>query len=156
MSDHTPSEPVDILLVEDNPGDVRLTKEAFKSIETEVLFHTVTDGAAITEYFDLREADAGKESETEEPSPDLVLLDLNLPRMDGFGVLDLLRSELEYPPPPVLVLSGSAACEDVRESYDRAANAYLTKPDHPDEFVALAKAIEEFWLEAVQHPSTPS
>ncbi|ARS89274.1 response regulator [Natrarchaeobaculum aegyptiacum] len=150
MSDHRPTEPVDILLVEDNPGDVRLTKEAFKSIDAKVEFHTVMDGKAATEYFDLCE------SEAKTPSPDLVLLDLNLPRMDGFTILELLRSELEYPPPPILVLSSSAAHEDVLESYDRAANAYLTKPDHPDEFDALAQAIEEFWIDAVQHPPTPA
>ncbi|ELY59090.1 response regulator [Natronolimnohabitans innermongolicus] len=150
MTAHTPSEPVDILLVEDNPGDVRLTKEAFKSIDSETEFHTVTDGEEATRYFDVCETDI------EGTNPDLILLDLNLPRVDGFRILEILRSELDYPPPPILVLSSSETEEDITESYDRAANAYLTKPDTPDEFDSLAQAIEDFWIESARHPPAPS
>ncbi|WP_226004355.1 response regulator [Natrinema salinisoli] len=150
MSSHTPSEPIDVLLVEDNPGDVRLTREAFKTVDSEIEFHTVTDGREATTYFDICETD------TASTDPDLVLLDLNLPRVNGIRVLELLRDELDYPPPPILVLSSSSADEDVRKSYDRAANAYLTKPDGPDEFDDLAHAIEDFWIESAHHPPAPS
>ncbi len=150
MTAHTPSEPVDILLVEDNPGDVRLTKEAFKSVDSETEFHTVTDGEEATRYFDVCETD------TEGTDPDLILLDLNLPRVDGFRILEILRNKLDYPPPPILVLSSSETEEDIIESYERAANAYLTKPDTPDEFDSLAQAIEDFWIESARHPPAPS
>ncbi|MDQ2049967.1 response regulator [Natronolimnohabitans sp. A-GB9] len=150
MTTHTPTEPVDVLLVEDNPGDVRLTREAFKSIDSEVEFHTVTDGKEATKYFDVCE------TETERPDPDLILLDLNLPRIDGFRVLEILQNELDVPPPPILVLSSSEAKADIVESYERAANAYLTKPESPAEFDTLAQAIEDFWLESAHHPPAPS
>ena len=150
MPSHTPTEPVDILLVEDNPGDVRLTQEAFKSIDSEIEFHTVTDGKAATRYFDVCETAA------EGIDPDLVLLDLNLPRIDGFRILEILEEELDYPPPPILVLSSSETEADIVESYERAANAYLTKPDTPDEFDTLAQAIEDFWIDSARHPPAPS
>lgn len=149
-SDYTLDEPVNVLLVEDNPGDARLTKEAFKSVDSEIEFHTVTDGKDVEAFFGLGDA------ETSEVCPDLVLLDLNLPRVDGFAVLGLLQNELDFPPPPVLVLSSSRDADDIIESYDRAANAYLTKPDTPDEFDSMAQAIESFWIQAAQHPPAPS
>lgn len=150
MASHTPTEPIDILLVEDNPGDIRLTQEAFKSIDSEIEFHTVTDGEEATRYFDVCETD------TAETDLDLILLDLNLPRMDGFEILEILKNELDYPPPPILVLSSSETEEDIVESYDRAANAYLTKPDTPDEFDTLAQAIEDFWIDSARQPPAPS
>ncbi|WP_238717368.1 response regulator [Natronorubrum halophilum] len=150
MTTHSPTEPIDILLVEDNPGDVRLTQEAFKEIDSEIRFHTVTDGEGATTYFDVCGTD------TSSINPDLVLLDLNLPRVDGFEILEILGDELDYPPPPILVLSSSETEEDIVKSYERAANAYLTKPDDPDEFDALAKAIEDFWIDSAQHPPAPS
>jgi len=150
MTAHTPTEPVDILLVEDNPGDIRLAQEAFKSIDSETDFHTVTDGEGATRYFDVCE------TETENTELDLILLDLNLPRKDGFTILEMLKNELEYPPPPILVLSSSETEEDVIKSYERAANAYLTKPDSPDEFDTLAQAIEDFWIDSAKQPPAPS
>ncbi|APX95260.1 response regulator [Natronorubrum daqingense] len=150
MSSHKPTEPIDILLVEDNPGDIRLTQEAFKAIQSEIEFHTVTNGEEATRYFDVCETD------NKSTNPDLVLLDLNLPRVDGFKVLEILSEQLEYPPPPVLVLSSSETDEDIIKSYDRAANAYLTKPDSPDEFDTLAQAIEDFWIDSARHPPEPS
>ena len=150
MAEHTPDEPIHILLVEDNPGDVRLTQEAFESVDSEIVFHTITDGSETGKYFDI-----GDVSESD-VSPDLVLLDLNLPRVDGFSVLRSLKNELDYPAPPILVLSGSSDESDIAESYDRAANAYLTKPRTPDEYESMARSIESFWLESVQHPPTPS
>lgn len=150
MTSHKPIEPVDILLVEDNPGDIRLTQEAFKSIDSEIEFHTVTNGEEATRYFDVCETD------NESTNPDLVLLDLNLPRVDGFDILEILGEQLEDPPPPVLVLSSSETEADIIKSYDRAANAYLTKPDDPEEFNTLAQAVEDFWIDLARHPPAPS
>ena len=141
-------ESVDVLLVEDNPGDVRLIEEAFSEVDIEMAFHTASDGG---------EALAILRERTNDPScsyPDLVLLDLNLPRVDGFDVLETLRTESEYPPLPVIVLTGSEAEEDIRRSYRESANAYLTKPAGPDEFVAMAEAVEDFWLDTAQLPPT--
>ncbi|MFC4440451.1 MULTISPECIES: response regulator [Natrialbaceae] len=150
MSNKTPDEPVDILLVEDNPGDVRLAHEAFKSLESVIEFHIVSDGEEAVEYFD------SHQSTESNPYPDLVLLDLSLPQMNGFTVLEKLDKELDYPSPPVLVLSSSQGEEDIAKSYENAANAYLTKPDDPTEFDSMAQAIEEFWLETARQPSSPS
>ncbi|TYT63375.1 response regulator [Natrialba swarupiae] len=140
---------MNILLVEDNPGDVRLTLEAFESTDSEIKFHTVTDGEEAAEYVD-------RDDGALEIHPDIILLDLNLPRVDGFTFLEHLKRDLDYPPPPVLVLSSSKTESDIRESYERAANAYLTKPRSPDEFDSLAQAIEDFWIESAQHPPAPS
>ena len=141
-------ESVDVLLVEDNPGDVRLIEEAFAEVDVKVTFHTATDGDEALSI--LREC----QNDPSCPYPDLVLLDLNLPRVNGFDVLEAIRSESEYPPLPVIVLTGSEAEEDVRRSYQEFANAYLTKPAGPDEFVAMAEAVEDFWLDTARLPST--
>ena len=142
-------DPVDVLLVEDNPGDVRLIEEAFAEVDVEVTFHTATDGdEALTILHECTD-------DSSSPYPDLVLLDLNLPRVNGFDVLEALRTEATYPPIPVIVLTGSEAEEDVRKSYRESANAYLTKPAGPDEFVDLAEAVEGFWLDTARLPPTP-
>ena len=146
MTEATSAEPIDILLVEDNPGDVRLTQEAFRSIDRAIEFHVVMDGEAAVKYAHqhLRPDD--------ERRPDLILLDLNLPRIDGFGVLEMLDEELDAPPPPVLVLSSSAATDDVEQSYEKGCNAYLTKPGDMDTYARLADSIKEFWVDCVQLP----
>ncbi|RQG95251.1 response regulator [Natrarchaeobius chitinivorans] len=141
---------MNILLVEDNPGDVRLTQEAFKSTDSEIEFHTVTDGAKATECVHVHQ---DSESSTD---IDIILLDLNLPRVDGFSFLETLKNELDYPPPPVLVLSSSESESDIVESYEQAANAYLTKPKSPEEFDSMAQAIEDFWIESARHPPAPT
>lgn len=148
MNDYTPDEPVDVLLIEDNPGDVRLTQEAFRATDSELSFRVLGDGEEAARYF--------RQPEDAAPCPDLVLLDLNLPRADGFDVLELLEEELDYPPPPVLVLSSSAAEEDIVESYAAAANAYLTKPDDMSEFASMAEAIEQFWIDTAKQPPAPA
>ncbi|MFP8956825.1 response regulator [Natrialbaceae archaeon A-CW3] len=145
MCAHTPNEPIEIVLIEDNPGDVRLTQEAFNAVESEVSFHVVTNGVEATQYFSERDAS------DPDDHPDLVLLDLNLPRADGFDVLDMLDTEIDYPPPPVLILSSSESKEDIIKSYEKAANAYLTKPQSPTEFDSMARAIESFWIDTAQH-----
>ncbi|WP_317175822.1 response regulator [Halomontanus rarus] len=132
-----------ILLIEDNPGDIRLTQEAFREAEFDVRMYTATDGMKAIDFL------------RDEASlcPNLVLLDLNLPRKDGFEVLEEIKADPELEHLPVLVLTSSTAREDVISSYEQHANAYLTKPDSPGSFVELAQTIEEFWLERVRLPS---
>ena len=146
MTDDSAGETVTILLAEDNPGDVRLIREAFRKVSIEPVFHTAADGQKTLDC--LR-----KHREDDTTYPDLLLLDLNMPHKDGFEVLEELREDPAYPPLPVLVLTSSAARSDVVRSYDLAANAYLTKPSTPDQFVSLARAIEAFWIHEAQLPS---
>ncbi|WP_092931638.1 response regulator [Natrinema hispanicum] len=150
MSQQSDSESVSILLVEDNPGDVRLIQEAFRATGFEPTFHTVVDGDAALEF--LRE----HVCETAGPSIDLVLLDLNLPRTDGFAVLEAIKDEQELMALPVIVLTSSKATEDIRKSYELCANAYLTKPSDPAEFAALGRAVEAFWIDEATLPSVCS
>lgn len=149
MTEHQEGEPVDILLVEDNPGDVRLTEEAFKDGRINNDLHVTTDGQEALDFLFQRAdyADA--------PVPDLVLLDLNLPRIDGKEVLREIRNDPDLQRLPVIILTSSAAQQDVIESYELQTNAYLTKPVSPDEFVALVRSIEEFWLTFVRLPPNP-
>ncbi|WP_242695536.1 response regulator [Halomontanus rarus] len=157
----TPSTPIEILLVEDNPGDVRLVQEAFREAALETTFHVANDGRKALDFLracqnpesDSEETESESESEFDSPSiPDLVLLDLNLPRVDGFAVLEEMRDDPEVPSPPVLVLTSSEDAEDIAKSYKRAANAYLTKPTSPDEFASLGTAIENFWFQQAELP----
>lgn len=155
----TPSLPIEILLVEDNPGDVRLVQEAFREAALETTFHVASDGRKALDFLRAcrsSESDSEEtksESELDSPSsPDLVLLDLNLPRVDGFAVLEEMRDDPEIPSPPVLVLTSSEDAEDIAKSYKRAANAYLTKPTSPDEFASLGTAIENFWFQQAELP----
>lgn len=140
------SESIDILLVEDNPGDVRLTREAFSEVSTDTTLHAVSDGDKALKFL------AQRTGESSPPSPDLVLLDLNLPRMGGLEFLETIQDDPDIPNLPVLVLTSSEAAEDVRESYQKSANAYLTKPTDPDEFVSIAQAVENFWFNRVALP----
>lgn len=132
----------DILLVEDNPGDVRLTQEAFRDAKFDVRLHIATNGDEAIEFLRDRES----------PCPDFILLDLNLPRRDGFDVLEEIRGDPELKQLPVLVLTSSTAREDIISSYKQHANAYLTKPDSPESFVELVQTVEEFWVERVRLP----
>lgn len=132
----------DILLVEDNPGDVRLTQVAFRAADFAVELHITTDGLEAMEFL----------RDEELPSPDLMLLDLNLPRKDGFGVIEEIRDDRDLECLPVLVLSSSTSEEDISSCYEKQANAYLTKPDSPDSFVKLVQSIEKFWVETVRLP----
>ncbi|MGQ3413171.1 response regulator [Natrinema versiforme] len=150
MSQAPSSDPVSILLVEDNPGDVRLIEEAFKSAGFATTFHTVTDGSAAIEFLQDRAAvEAG-------PDLDLMLLDLNLPRTDGFEVLETIKDDPALSSLPVLVLTSSEATEDIVKSYELCANAYLTKPTDPDEFADIGRAVESFWIDEATLPPVPS
>ncbi|SER73454.1 response regulator [Natrinema salaciae] len=139
-------EPAQILLVEDNPGDVRLTKEAFKQGRIENDLYVVTDGTEALDFLSQR----GEYADA--PRPDLILLDLNLPGKDGEEVLAELKDDSSLRSIPVIVLTSSRAEEDIVKSYELHANAYLTKPVDPDEFIETVRAFEKFWFSVVRLP----
>ena len=138
--------PANILLVEDNPGDVRLVEETFKDACLANDLHVVTDGDEAIEYVYQR----GEYADA--PRPDVVLLDWNLPRMGGDEVLAELKAESALRSIPVIVLTGSQAQEDVVRSDELQANAYVTKPVEPVEFIEVVQSFEEFWLRIVRLP----
>ena len=138
--------PIEILLVEDNPGDVRLTQEALGEAKVRNNLAVARDGVEALSY--LR-----REAPFEEASrPDLVLLDLNLPRKDGREVLAEIKADPALRRLPVVVLTTSAAEKDVLESYNLHANCYITKPVDLDQFVGIVSSIEDFWLTIVKLP----
>jgi CheY-like chemotaxis protein len=134
--------PVQILLVEDNPGDVRLTEETFREGKLWINLRVARDG--IEALMLLRDA-AGLR-------PDLILLDLNLPRKDGREVLADIKGDERLRRIPVVVLTTSAAEQDILRSYDLNANCYITKPVDLDQFLAVIRSIENFWLTVVKLP----
>lgn len=139
--------PADILLIEDNPGDIRLTREAFQESQIANTLHVVADGVEALEFLNQR----GEYAEA--ARPDLILLDLNLPRKNGDEFLaDLYEESPDLARIPVIVLTSSKAEEDVVRSYDLRANAYMTKPVDPAEFIETIRTFKEFWLEVVCLP----
>jgi CheY-like chemotaxis protein len=136
--------PVEILLVEDNPGDVRLTREALRDARVRNNLHVVRDGAEALEF--LRRSGAHVAA----PLPDLILLDLNLPRKNGREVLAEIKGDDRLRHIPVVILTTSQAEQDVLASYRLRANAYVTKPVELDQFLKVVASIEEFWLEIVK------
>lgn len=141
-------EPIEILLVEDNPGDVRLTQEAFKEGRIENNVHVAKDGVEALAFLH-------QEGEyADAPRPDLVLLDLNLPRKNGDEVLRELKTDDELKTMPVVVLTSSKAEEDIVKSYRHHANAYLTKPIDPEAFIDTVRSFETFWFSVVRLPPT--
>lgn len=142
-------QPVEILLVEDNPGDVRLTREAFKELRITNELHVVSDGTDALDFV------YGRGEFESAPTVDLVLLDLNLPKVDGIEVLGELKSDPELKRIPVIVLTSSAAEEDIVRSYENYTNAYITKPVDPDQFVDVIRSLEEFWFTVVRSPPPP-
>jgi CheY-like chemotaxis protein len=138
--------PIEILLVEDNPGDVRLTKEALKEGKVFSNLHTVKDGVEAMEF--LRRQ--GKFSSV--PRPDIILLDLNLPKKDGREVLQEIKSDEQLKRIPVVVLTTSKAEEDVLRTYNLHANCYVTKPVDLEKFMVVVKTIDSFWLTVVTLP----
>ncbi len=137
---------IDILLVEDNPGDVRLTQEALKEAKVRNNLHVVEDGVEAMEFLQRK----GKYADA--PHPDLVLLDLNLPRKDGREVLEEIKADERLKRIPVVVLTTSRAEEDILRSYNLHANCYVNKPVDLDEFIKIVKSIEDFWLTIVKLP----
>ncbi len=146
MLDQERSTPVEILLVEDNPGDVRLTQEALKESKMLNTLSVASDGIEALEFLHRQ----GKFANANRP--DLILLDLNLPRKDGREVLDEIKSDDELKRIPVVVLTTSKAEEDIIRMYTRYANCYITKPIDFDQFILVIKSIEEFWLSIVKLP----
>ncbi len=142
----TPVRPVDILLVEDSPSDVRLTREALKEAKVLNTLHVVEDGMSAMAF--LRRQ--GKYAES--PLPDLILLDLNLPKKDGREVLAEVKQDETLKKIPVVVLTTSRAEEDVVRTYNLHANAYVTKPVDLTQFLTVIRSLEEFWLAVVTLP----
>lgn len=139
-------QPIDILLVEDDPGDELMTREAFEDNKIGNNLYVARDGEEALEFL-YRE---GRWPEA--PRPDLILLDLNLPKYDGRQVLERIKSDPNLAPIPVVVLTTSAAEEDILRSYKLHANAYVTKPVDLDQFVAAIKQIDDFFVQVVRLP----
>ena len=137
--------PIEILLVEDNPGDVRLTQEVFKESKIRNQLHVVKDGVEAMDF--LRQGTGANGVR-----PDLILLDLNLPKKDGREVLAEIKADDDLKRIPVIVLTISKAEEDILRSYSLHANCYLTKPIEFEQFIKLVKSIEDFWLTIVKLP----
>lgn len=133
-----------VLVVEDNPGDVRLLEEAFGELQAKVEMHVAQDGArALEMLFD------GEDNWV----PDLVFLDLNLPKVTGHEVLSRLKEHAATRKIPVIVLTSSRADTDVRRAYDAHANAYIRKPTSLDELIACVRGFKSFWMETARLPS---
>jgi len=138
--------PIKILLVEDNPADVRLTIEALKEGKITNSLAVVRDGVEALDYLHRRGAHAGA------PRPDLVLLDLNLPKKDGREVLAEIKEDEDLKRIPVVVLTTSKAEEDIVRSYNLHANCFITKPVDLEAFIGVVRSIEDFWLTVVALP----
>lgn len=147
MFNNITGSPIEILLVEDNPGDIRLTVEAFKDCKVSNNFNTVRDGEAAMAFL-RREGEYA-----EVPRPDLILLDLNLPRKDGREVLKEIKADKSLKHIPVVILTTSRAEEDILKAYGLNANCYICKPIDLDQFTKIIRSIEEFWLTIVKLPS---
>jgi len=141
------SKAVDLLLVEDNPGDIRLTQEAFKEGRIKVNLCVATDGIEALEF--LRHK--GKFSDA--PRPDLILLDLNLPRKNGREVLSEIKNDPDLRRIPVVVMTTSKAPQDIQKAYNLNANCYISKPIELDDFLGVVQSIEDFWLTKATLPT---
>ncbi len=139
--------PIEILLVEDNPGDVRLTQEALREGKVKNNLHVARDGVEALAF--LRREGVHKDA----ARPDLVLLDLNLPRKDGREVLAEIKADPNLKMLPVVVLTTSSAENDIVNTYSLHANCYITKPVDLEQFVKVVKSIDDFWLTVVRLPS---
>jgi two-component system, chemotaxis family, response regulator Rcp1 len=138
--------PIEILLVEDNPGDVRLTKESLKESKVRNNLNVVQDGMEALSFL------RGDGNYKGSPRPDIILLDLNLPKKDGREVLSEIKKDPELKRIPVVIITTSKAEEDILRTYDLHANCYITKPVNLDQFMNVVKAIEDFWLMIVKLP----
>ncbi len=146
MNSANAGRPINILLVEDNPGDARLTMEALRDAKVRNELSVVVDGVEAMAFLRRENGYAGA------PRPDLILLDLNLPRKDGRQVLEEIKQDKNLQRIPIAVLTTSQAEKDILTSYNLHANCYITKPVDLDEFMRVVKGIEEFWLSIVKLP----
>jgi chemotaxis family two-component system response regulator Rcp1 len=146
LLDTLAGDPIEILLVEDNPGDVRLTEEALTESKVRNTLHVARDGVEAIEFLRGRDGNGGGNK------PDIILLDLNLPRMNGREVLATIKADPELRRIPVVVLTTSRAEQDILETYDLHANCYIVKPVGLDEFITIVRSIDDFWLSIVRMP----
>jgi chemotaxis family two-component system response regulator Rcp1 len=140
------TEDIQILLVEDNPGDVRLTVEALRGAKVANELHVVGDGEAAIDFLRRR----GEYCDA--PRPDIVLLDLNLPRLEGREVLADIKSDPDLAKIPIIVLTSSSSDKDIQQSYALHANCFVTKPVDFTEFIEAVRSLEGFWLKIVRLP----
>jgi two-component system, chemotaxis family, response regulator Rcp1 len=145
----TDAAPKEVLLVEDSSGDVRLTREAFKDAKVHINLHVASDGAEAMSFLK-REGE-----HVNAPRPDLILLDLNLPKKDGREVLEEIKVSPTLGSIPVVILTTSASDADILYSYKLHANCYITKPVDLDGFLTIVKSIDSFWLSVVKLPHEP-
>ena len=138
--------PIEVLLVEDSPGDVRLTQEAFRDANKAIHLHVASDGVEAMSFLRRQGIHA------QAPRPELILLDLNLPKMDGREVLAHIKEDASLKTIPTVILTTSEAEADIVRSYQLQANCYLSKPVQLDAFEALVKSINDFWLTKVKLP----
>lgn len=150
MTNHVLTRPVEILLVEDNPGDVRLTKEALKEGKVRNNLYVAPDGVEALRFL---RREQGYENSVR---PDLILLDLNLPKKDGRQVLEEIKSDAQLRTIPVVILTSSQAEQDICRAYDLHANCYVSKPVDLDQFITVVKSIENFWFTIVKLPAESS
>jgi len=142
--------PIEVLLVEDSVGDVRLTREAFKDARMHINLHVAVDGDDAMAFLK-RERQYG-----DAPRPDLILLDLNLPKKDGRAVLKEIKESPTLAIIPVVILTTSASEEDILRTYQLHANCYITKPVDLEGFLKVVKSIDTFWLSVVKLPRDPN
>lgn len=147
MTNRRPFDLITILLVEDNPGDVLLTKEAFNENKIKNDLYVVGDGEEAIKF--LRQENGYENS----PRPDLILLDLNLPKKDGREVLHEIKNDDNLKRIPVIVLTTSKSEEDILRMYNLHANCYITKPINLENFIRVIKSIEDFWFTVVKLPT---
>lgn len=140
-------EMIDILLVEDNPGDVRLTQEAFKDGMLRNNLHVVMDGEEAMQFL------RNENSHQDAPHPDLILLDLNLPKMNGREVLAAIKADPKLKNIPVVILTTSQDETDIMESYRQFASSYIVKPVSMDKFIKVVSSFKQYWLSVVKLPS---
>jgi two-component system, chemotaxis family, response regulator Rcp1 len=148
-SNRTSAQPLEVLLVEDSPGDVRLTQEALKDAKVHINLRVVRDGIDAMAFL-MREGEYATALR-----PDLILLDLNLPKKDGREVLREIKENQELKSIPVVILTTSASEADILRSYLLHANCYITKPVNLDGFLTVVKSIDSFWLSVVKLPPNP-
>ncbi len=149
MNNHAGSTAVEVLLVEDNPGDVRLTREALKEGKVRNNLSVARDGVEALAFL-RREGQYAAA-----PRPDVILLDLNLPRKDGREVLEEVKADPALRSIPVVILTSSDAERDIAQAYALHANCYITKPVDLDQFITVVKSIEDFWFTIVKLPPEP-